>query len=215
MTRRRLVAWGTAGGLLCGGLVALLVVSTWTDEPEVTTGPDAAAEFVAAWERSLVGTYFVASDFRRVTPNGELEGRHEVAQRPPDVVRRQFGALDGRIGDHPIVCSSDPDGRVSCSRGSAELPPYEEEVADQVAAWHNYFTGDHPIYRVETTGDGCFDLRLSLLIAVPPYGERARFCFDEATGAVIYTEVRRDEGTDVLEAVQVRPVSDADFALPS
>jgi hypothetical protein len=212
MGRSKTVAWGTVGGLLAGSAFALLAVASWPATPEVTSGQEAADLFVEAWERSLESSYFVASDFRRETGEGELAGLR--AQRPPDVIRRQLGALDGRIGDHPIVCSRDPDDQVQCTRGSTELAPYEETVADEVARWDNYFDEDLPIYRVETQGDGCFDLILSLLIPVPPYGERARFCFDAATGAPVYTEIRRGDSVETLEMVELRPVTDADFALP-
>jgi hypothetical protein len=215
MSRRRTLGWATVGGLLAGAAVSLLVVVSWDIGPEVITGEEAASGFVSAWERSLEGTYYVASNFHRTTPNGELNSTHEIAQRPPDVVRRQFGGLAGRIGDHPIMCNADPDERVSCVRGDVDLDPYDQTVADEVARWDDYFDGAVPLYRVETTGDGCYDLHLARLYPAPPYGRYARFCFDEATGAIVYSEIRKDEGTDVQEAVEVRPtVTDADFALP-
>jgi hypothetical protein len=216
MSGRRTLVWGTTGGVLCGAALALAVVATWEQPVETVTGDEAATQFVEAWERSMLGTYYVASEFRRTTPNGELENTHEIAQRPPDQVIRQFGGLDGRIGDHPIVCSSDPDERVSCVRGDVDLPPYAETVDEAVGRWADYFAGELPLYRVETEGDGCFDLRLARVFPAPPYGRFARFCFDDATGAIVYSEIRKDEGTDVREAFEVRAeVSDEDFALPN
>ena len=56
---------------------------------------------------------------------------------------------------------------------------------------------------------------LSHLYPSPPYGDRARFCFDRATGAPTRREIHRREGTDVQEAVEVRGVVvAADFRLP-
>ena len=213
--RFRTLGWATTGGVVAGAALGLLVIVSWDIEPETVSGDAAAADFVAAWDRSLRGTYYVASEFHRTTPNGNLDSVHELARRPPDVVRRQFGGLAGRIGDHPIMCSTDPDEQVSCIRGDVELDPYEESVEDEVARWDDYFDGQVPLYRVETRGDGCFDLTLTQMFPAPPYGRYARFCFDDATGAIVYSEIRKDEGTDVQEAIEVRSaVTDADFALP-
>jgi hypothetical protein len=215
MSRWRTLAWGTTGGVVAGAAMALLVVTTWEVPEDTIGGDEAAARFVAAWERSMRETYYVASEFRRTTPNGELEGIHEIAQRPPDQVIRQFGGLNGRIGDHPILCTSDPEERVSCVRGDVELEPYDQTVDDAVVQWGHYFEGEPPLYRVQTAGDGCYDLRLVQVFPSPPYGRNARFCFDDATGAIVYSEVRKDEGTDVRSAVEVRSaVSAGDFALP-
>lgn len=213
--RRRTLGWATAGGVVCGAALSLLVIVTWDVEPETISGDAAVADFVSSWERSLRGTYYVASEFHRTTPNGKLDSVHELAQRPPDIVRRQFGGLAGRIGDHPIICNADPEEQVSCVRGDVQLDPYDQTVEDEVARWDDYFEGAVPLYRVETEGDGCFDLTLAQLFPSPPYGRYARFCFDDATGAIVYSEIRKDEGTDVQQAVEVRStVTDADFALP-
>lgn len=215
MTPARWVLLATVAGVVAGLAVATLVVATWDPEPETITGEEAAQAFVQAWDRSKRGTFTVVSDFRRTTPNGELETTHQLSQSPPDVVRRQFGAIDGQLGGHPIVCTRDPRDEVSCVQGATDLAPWDEQVRAEVDRWAGYLTGDVPLYRVETAGDGCFDLRLARVFPSPPYGRRARFCFDEATGAPTYSEIRRDEGTDVLEATQVRStVSAADFALP-
>jgi len=192
-------------------------VATWDTEPDRITGDDAEALFVAAWERSERGTYYVESTFHRVMADGrELESSLEVVRRPPDYLRFQFGGVDGRLGGRPVVCTSDPDGVVDCELGNNAPVPHDELVEDVVGRWEGYFEGDVPLYRVSTAGDGCFELRLARFELEPPYGTFARFCFDEATGAVTETEIRREEGTDFVEAVQVRAqVSDADFQLPS
>lgn len=214
MSRRRTVMLAAAGGVLSGLALTAVMASNWRPEPEPVTGDPAEEAFVAAWERSRLGTFYVASEFHRTTPNGELESVHEVAQRPPDVVRREFGGIEGRIGNRSISCTLDPDDRERCTQGGADLPPYDEEVAEEVARWDNYFVGSVPLYRVEMHEDGCFDLSLTRLSPSPPYGNWARFCFDDATGAMVYAEVHRDEGTDLLEAIEVRSsVSDADLAI--
>ena len=65
------------------------------------------------------------------------------------------------------------------------------------------------------TGRGCFDLRLLVVLAAPPYGRQATFCFDAATGALARTEIVRPEATDREQAVEIRStVVDADLAPP-
>ncbi len=211
-------AWwlgSTVVGVAVGLAVAALVVAGWDGGDDRVSGREATAAFLDAWERSRTSTYYVASEFRRTTPAGELEGLHEIAQQPPDLVRRQFGAVTGQLGGHPIRCNLDPDEQVACTQGATEVRPWEDKVATEMERWDDYFAGSSPLYRVEADGQGCFDLHLTRVFPAPPYGRRARFCFDESTGAPTYTEIRRDEGTDVLEAVEVRAVpTGADFALP-
>jgi hypothetical protein len=206
---------GLAGALV-GVVVSALLVTAWRDEPVVTDGPEAASAFLDAWERSRLETYYVRSEVMRTTPNGELESELEVAQRPPDVVRRQYGGLWGRQGDRTISCAVDPKGGAPCGPGEETRPPYEEEVADEVARLEAYVVGSHPLYRVTTTGDGCFDLVLTQLFPDPSYGTDARFCFDDETGAMISNRIVREEGTEVMEAVEVRAeVDERDLALVS
>jgi hypothetical protein len=203
-------------GALIGLVASAVLVAQWRSEPVVTRGPQAAEAFTEAWERSRLGTYYVRSEVERTTPNGELSSELEVAQRPPDVVRRQHGALWGRQGDRTISCVADENDIVTCGPGGQVLPPFEDEVAEEMARWAAYLEGDQPLYRVSTAGDGCFDLALTQVYPSPPYGTEARFCFDEETGAMITNRIVRDEGTEVLTAVEVRAdVTDADFALPA
>jgi hypothetical protein len=203
-------------GALIGGAVSVVLVSGWRSEPVVTEGPEAAEAFVDAWARSRLETYYVRSEVQRTTPNGELASELEVAQRPPDVVRRQYGGLWGRQGDRTVSCTVDDREVATCGPGDETLPPYEDEVAEEVSRWAAYVEGDHPLYRVSTTGDGCFDLRLTRLYPEAPYGTDTQFCFDPATGAMISSRIVREEGTDVMTAVEVRAeVTDADFVLPA
>lgn len=203
---------GAVIGLVAGGLL----VARWRAEPVVVAGPEAAQAFTEAWERSRLETFYVRSEVDRTTPNGDLSSELVVAQRPPDVMRRQHGALWGRQGDRTISCIADEREVVTCGPGGAVLPPYADEVAEEVSRWADYLEGDRPLYRVATEGDGCFDLTLTRVFPSPPYGTDAQFCFDEETGAMISNRIVRAEGTDVMTAVEVRAeVTDADFALPA
>jgi hypothetical protein len=219
-SRSRVVVAGAIAGLVVGVGLAALVVSSLDvgsgSDSDVVSGEPAAREFVAAWERSKLGTYFVVSDYLRETPAGELTDSLQLAQRPPDYIRSQFGNVEARLGDAPVSCYTVPTGEVSCIQGVAETT-YAEIVEEEVGRFDNYFFNRAvPLYRVQTTGDGCFDLILTQVFLSPPYGESATFCFDEETGAVIFSEIRQIEGTTTTRAVEVRgEVTDADFLLPA
>lgn len=202
-------------GLLVGGVLAGLLMAAWSPDDDVITGDVAAERFIEAWERSKRGTFRVLSESRRTSDDGrELVSSIELVQRPPDFLRRGFGSVEARIGDRPIGCTTDPAGELHCTAGEGERT-YEEIVEEEVGRWDAYFEGEVPLYRIETGGDGCFDLYLTRTYPSPPYGRFARFCFDDETGARTYTEVRKDEGTDVVEALEVSArVTDADFELP-
>jgi hypothetical protein len=208
-------------GLAVGLSVAAAFVVTRPDREDVADIPheEAASLFVDAWERSRTEELVVLSTFhRRTALGGEMETPQELVQRPPDFIVRQFGDVDGRIGDKPVRCTPESAGseKYSCDVVDAELKPYDEKIAEEVATLESYFVevDGHPLYRVTTDGEGCFDLTLTRLYPAPPYGEFARVCFDEKTGARIYEEVRKKEGTDITEAVEIRTdVRDADFRL--
>jgi hypothetical protein len=223
----RTLGWATFGGVLSGCLLAGVVIAGWTSPPEEpVTGDEAVAQFLKAWERSERGTYHVTSTFRREMSTGrELASTLEVVQRPPDHLRFQLGGVTGSVDGHPVVCSSVVDGasagvpsvtaEVECTLGETTSRPYDEVVDENMAAWDTLLRGRSRLYRVETKGDGCFSLIITRLEYVPPYGNFARFCFDPETGAVVESEVRRNEGTDYVRAVDIDPVvDDRDFALP-
>lgn len=214
LSRRWVLVVG--GAALAVALAAGAVVWVTTRRADDHPDPDAAAaRFVDAWERSRLGTYVVAGISTRITPDGgELVSPVELVQRPPDYIRRQFGGADARLGDRPVNCSTTPEGTVECHRGESERT-YEELVADEVERWAGYFSGDpEGLYRVDEYLEGCFELTLTRAYPSPPYGDLARFCFDPGTGAIIFSEVRRDEATDTTEMTEIRPeVSDADLVL--
>jgi hypothetical protein len=75
--------------------------------------------------------------------------------------------------------------------------------------------GPRRLYDVARTGAACYELRLRVRFLAPPFGRRATFCFDEATGAPTLREIDRPEGRDRQEAVAVtRRVDDTDLAPP-
>lgn len=208
-------------GLLAG---AGIVAAVWWAQDDAEPPPDpqtaheeASAAFLMAWYRSRMGTFVVRSDFHReTTAGGELDSEVLRVQRPPDYLVHQFGGVEGRLDDRVVGCDPDPQGQVVCRPAGEELErSYEQTIAGEVATFVSYFAGDdHPTYRVRRDEEGCFVLTLTGLLPAPPYGERARFCFDDATGAPTLIRIERAEGVDVTEAVEIRTdVRDADFSL--
>ena len=220
------VVAGLLVGMLLAGVLAARDIAANDDEAdtpgivatrpdEVATRPDEVEAFLAAWRRSRSGTWFVRLRFTRRTAAGpELEDELRIAQRPPDrLTVGPLGAVAGRVDGRVVNCSTGSTGVMRCGPGEP-APGYDEEVANEVAILRDYFVAPRSLYSLRAE-DGCFALRLARAYPSPPYGERARFCFDRETGAPTRREVHRPEGSDVQEAVEVRAdVSDADLAPP-
>lgn len=214
-----------AVGLVVGAAavtVGLLVAGRGSDGdgggPGGPNGPQASREaaeaFLAAYERSRTGTYVAELVFTRTVPgrSGSLSYTQRLVQRPPDDrLLVGGGSAEGRRGGRVLRCATAPDGSASCTEG----PPagsYEEDVAGELGTLRDLVSGDRPVYEVAELGSDCFQLALAVAMPAPPYGERATFCFDEATGAVRRREVVRPEATDVVEATAIRrEVTDADL----
>lgn len=178
-----------------------------------STPSDAVDEFLDAYERSRTETFVVEQRFTRTTPGGQqLSFDRRLVQQPPDdrlVVGG--GAAEGRLDGRVVRCSTAPDGTSRCDEGPP-AGPYDEEVEAELAELQQLVVGESPVYVVERGEPGCYALRLRVVIPSPPYGELAGFCFDEATGAPTRVEVRREEATDVTEAVDIRTqVTEADL----
>ena len=213
---------GALAGLLVGLLLAGVVAARDVATPDVerVTEPVAARPadvdaFTAAWQRSRTGTWVVRMAFtRRTASSGRLDDELRIAQRPPDrLTLGPLGAVAGRIGERTVNCGTGATGAFRCA---ADRPaaPYADEVRREVSALRSYFVGGASVYALGRDGD-CFTLRRRLVYPSPPYGDRARFCFDRATGAPTRREVHRPEGSDVQQAVEVRSeVADADLRLP-
>ena len=207
---------GGVAGAVVGSVVALALVLGGALDGRVTRAPgaDASAEFLAAYQRSLEGTYVVLADFtRRLDSGATLTSSAMVAQRPPDVIRRQFGGLSGTVGGKTVGCTTEVDGTFLCSP-AADAPPFEETVRTSVETMTSYFTDTPPLYRAVRYGSDCFELIQNRPSAVLPYGSQARFCFDEATGAVKVLIERLEGAIDSFEATEIRGgVSPQDFSL--
>jgi hypothetical protein len=210
---------GLLVGMLLAGAVAARDAASHGDEdravPPVDTRPADVDAFSRAWLRSRTGTWVVRLSFtRRTAAGGRLDDEIRIAQRPPDrLIVGPLGAVAGRIGGRTVNCGTGATGVFRCA-GREPASPYADEVRREVSTVRSYVAGDAPLYVLRHEGD-CFSLRLSRRYPSPPYGERARFCFDPATGSPTRREVYRAEGSDVQHAVEVRArVDPADLEVP-
>lgn len=193
-----------AAVVVVAGLLAVLPGEDGDGTDAGRTGPRVVADFLAAYERSRTATFVAEQTFTRTTPDGASLGyERRLVQRPPDdrlVVGA--GAADGRLDGRVVRCSTRPDGASGCVEGPVARP-YDEEVAAEVAALERLVRGDDALYEVAAGAPGCFSLHVRFVVLTPPYGDRAGFCFDEATGAPLRFEVQRPEAVDLVETVSV------------
>jgi len=204
---------GLVAGLAVG---ALLFVADVLPRQQQLTGEVAVQELVDAWRRYRTGTFVVDAEWSRTKAGSDESLRSGVllAQRPPDRVLEQFGAIRGSLNGEEIRCSTDPVGVYRCYQSDRPAPDYAAEVESELAAWRSYVSGPAPLYAITGDGAGCFDLELLRAAPDPPYGRAARLCFDPDSGALRL--LRRDLGTMVEEqsASSIRTdVRTADFDL--
>jgi hypothetical protein len=198
------------GLAIAGMLVATGLVDRRTT-PRVK--PEATADFIAAFQRSLGATFALDANYTRVLPDGKrLESATFVAQRGADHLQRQFGGITGTIGGHQILCSTTADGQFPCGPAVAAADP-KESLSQQLENLRSYFAPP-PLYRVIRADDECFELTQVRRYPTAPYGTWARMCFDPETGAVRFLAQHLEGATDTFSAVRIRSmVTDQDFSL--
>ena len=186
--------------LLLGVLLAAVACSDGGDEP-----PGVVESFLDAYERSRTATYVVEQTFTRAAEDGRsISYPRRIVQRPPDdrlVIGG--GQAEGRLDGMVVLCSTSPNGTSRCDEG-AEAPPYDDEVAEEVATLRALVEGGAATYEVRAGEDGCWSLHLRRQVLTPTYGEQAGFCFDEATGAPLRTDVVREGVTDTVVTDDIR-----------
>ena len=79
-------------------------------------------------DASAQGVYVIApTPFH---PDGRtLFSSSQLVQRPPDRILRQFGGIDGQIGGHPVICSTDQHDVFTCRTGTTAVPPADDPLA--------------------------------------------------------------------------------------
>ena len=198
-----------AAAVVVGALLALVVARAGGPEP-----PPAVDAFLAAWRRSLTGTYAMHQVVeRRLVSGRTFSSEVTLAQRPPDRIRVDSSGTEGRVGGRRFGCV--PDG--GCRFGG-DAPAYTKDVDDELRLLRAIVASETPLYATaySDAGDGCFLLTLRARVLAPPYGEDATFCFDAATGALRASVVHRAEATDTTTTVDLRAdVRPADLQLPA
>jgi hypothetical protein len=133
-----------------------------------------------------------------------------VVQQPPRRLVVQGASSTTSDEDQTLTCDVVGEQRRCTPTAGVD---YAAGVADEIAGWRTAIEGDAPIYAVDVTDPGCFELQLVRPIVSPPYGSVTILCFDDATGALSRRQTVRDTGTDTEEATEIRPtVTDADWA---
>jgi hypothetical protein len=208
---------GIVAGLVVGSIVAgAIAANGWPHRATVHSAPTGsvvdARAFLATWERSREGTWFVEARFERFKDGRRvLSTTLRIGQRPPDRLREGLGTIQAVRGGRRLACAPDAAAAVRC-RDGGPAAPYRDEVRAELAVLRTYVVGPGRLYAVVAEPGTCFELRLRGGYLTPPYGQRARFCFDPATGAPIRSEINRLEATDRTVATAVRRrVTDADL----
>jgi hypothetical protein len=208
--RGLLLGW-VAVGTFAAALVLAIVTTEDADLPPGARGSDASAAtaFIEAWERSRQATFVRYGTFERTSEatGASIASEDVLAQRPPRRLHRQLGGVEGRDDQRTISCPAVPagGGDADCSVGPATGPTYDEDVAGEVAGLHSLLDGPDPVYAVEATDDGCFELSQQRVEPRAPFGVEASFCFDDATGAPTDSRVRYAGGvSEVLAVTELR-----------
>jgi hypothetical protein len=206
---------GAVAGVAVGLVAAAVLILGGSFDGRVTpvVVPDASPAFIAAFQRSLEGTYAVEADYTRTLSDGRtLKSNVFVAQRPPDSIRRQFGGIAGTVAGHTVSCSAEVGGQFHCS-ASRVAPDSAATINQEMANLRTYFASP-ALYLVARSTADCFKLTQNRPAVTLPYGSAATFCFDRPTGAVRILTQRLEGATDRLEATLVRgEVTAADFDL--
>lgn len=233
-SHRLQVSLALAGAVVVGVLAAVIArtvvdgsaTSHAAPPPPVPTttaiAPSSPADigaFLAAERRLLAGTWVVHEQFDRVAASGrQLVSDLRLAQRPPDTLKEGPSSADGRRNGRIISCAAGPTGALVCKDGGP-APPFADQVNSEVDTLRSYLVATLPLYRVEAAagaGPGqCWRLLLAApAYPSPPYGTRAVFCFDPATGAPSYSQIVRPEATDTTRTLaSTATVTDADLTV--
>jgi hypothetical protein len=216
----RLRAGEVAGVVVVAFFVCFAVLAgldARTGGRRVVIGAEASDEFLDAWARSRDATYAAETLFTRSRAGGaSLRFAGVRVQRPPDELVVTFSDSELRRDDEVFRCVGGADEADFRCFGPTPGPTHDARVRAELDALVSYFAGDQSLYAVTAGADGCFALEQARTHPVPPYGRRARFCFDPATGALRDVELRFDNGViERTEVTSIDPVvTDEDLRLP-
>jgi hypothetical protein len=172
-----------------------------------------ATAFLEAWHQFRTGTFVVGLRFERTKPGEEvpLVSDGILVQQPPRRIVRAFGNESAVFADGAQTCELGANNSSVCG-AAQQTAPYDVQVAEELSILSQYFSGDAPLYRVEASSKGCFQLYLYRPMPLPPYGDVAQFCFDGTTRAMTLFEMKTAGGNERTTAVSITTtVTDADF----
>ena len=172
-----------------------------------------AVRFLDAWDRFRNGTFVVDLRFERTVTGKDqpLVSAGVLVQQPPRRIVRAFGNESSVFADGAQTCELGADSTSLCS-AAHQTEPYDVQVATELSILSQYFSGDSPLYRVDAPTANCFRLFLYRAMPLPPYGDAAQFCFDNATGAMTLFESTTAGGGDRTIAERITTtVTEADF----
>ena len=224
------------GGLAAGVLLAIGLSLVFADDagdadgasferrpldelrfPPVDHDPAAATELVEAWARWRGATFVARGTWTRELDDPTqdvLAGGSYRVQDPPRRLVVRLGSTVERIDGDVSVCDSGDDSLVApaCTDGAGVLT-YDERVAREMAVVAAYVEGPDRAYDAAAgPDDGCHRVELVAPALASPWGRWAEFCFDEATGALVSSVVRRASAVDTEQLRVVSDtVTDADF----
>lgn len=207
-------------GLIAGSLVGLITVGVMvTVDPlhrvDNSAGSPAPGAFLNDWRESRLASWAVTQHFDR-TLNGKvvLSSTLRQAQDPPNAITVDSGSVNARKGDVLVTCAAVKNRQGSCTQTKASTT-WTEDVDTETAILRGYLLGARPLYSVAIVSNHCYALRQTFPIADPPYGERAKFCFDAKTHAPMRVEIIRENGRDVTATIRMTgSPSDSDLAIP-
>ncbi|HUW02043.1 MAG TPA: hypothetical protein VMW08_06820 [Acidimicrobiales bacterium] len=187
-----------------------------TDGRRAVIGEEASTSFLQHWERYRGATYAAQTVFTRERTGGSsLRAEGLRVQRPPDELIVSLSDAELRTDEGVTRCVGGVDAEDTRCFGPTTGVPYEERVRAELDALASYFVGPEPLYEVTEREDGCFALDQVRPLPIAPYGRRATFCFDDATGALMRVEIVFDNGViERTEVTSIDPqVTDEDLRL--
>lgn len=217
------VAGVVAGVVLVLGISALVGDDDTTDPdlgpvelsfPPVDHDEQAAEDLVVAWDRWRTATFVSSGTWTRTLDGSDapLGGDTYVAQQPPRRVVVRLGAVIESIDGSVVTCDNPAEPVIvpECSEVDGLLT-YDERLRSEMSLVLGYVIGDTRIYDVAEV-DGCFHVELIPAALRSPWGRAAQFCFDDETGALRSSRVRRQSAVDEEVVFSIRSeVGDDDF----
>lgn len=197
---------------------ALFAAPLPADEHRPSDSSAIRDELLRRWERSRRVDVAFREVTRRTAGDGDIDGAAavddaRVAQRMPDRVVTGGGSVSAILDGRAIGCVTAVEGEARChDAGPADG---EGALGAELRRLRAATQGPGADYRLSELGGGCYRLRLVGDSLRPAFGRRLDVCFEERTG------VARREASVVGDVIAttvrtgVRPVRDADLALPA